>query len=349
MKFLYGEDILRTIRQLTRSSKPLKIAVAYWGEDGIEETGLKDRVQKDAANIEIICDLTSGACNPIPIEALRDSSVVVKSCDGMHAKVWISGNNVVVGSANVSTNGLGFDSVESKKHNIEAAVHISDRDFARTATKWFKDIYQGNNSNVVTDEQIAFARERWTYRQKSPDRNRIKGNSILDESEQYLNGRTFQNVRIMAWRPSEKDVYKTTQKFFEKESLQFYRHNHVEDGSKLDFYSHEPGHTFKFSAGDIFLDFTVKPHGKKFSFNGIFRILSSQFHKEHQGSREKILIYHIEDNCKGHIISGSDSEKIAAVLEEEVKQGGLNEDDYGVFYDGNIADFMNFMKVNETR
>ena len=75
-------------------------AVAYWGKDATKRTGLAEHPNR--AEVRVICDLLSGACNPNEIEELTRIGVQVKTLDRLHAKVWISGHDVIVGSANAS-------------------------------------------------------------------------------------------------------------------------------------------------------------------------------------------------------------------------------------------------------
>ena len=78
-------------------------------------------------NVRIICDLLSGACNPVEIEKLKGlDGVRVRTRDRLHAKVWIGGNDVIVGSANASHNGLPGDDEDAANASIEAAVESHD-------------------------------------------------------------------------------------------------------------------------------------------------------------------------------------------------------------------------------
>jgi hypothetical protein len=86
--------------------------------------------------VHILCDLTSLACNPYELEKLLRPGFKLKSKDGLHAKVYITANGVITGSANASTNGLGVEGDENDL-NLEAAIACSDKIVVSDANKWF--------------------------------------------------------------------------------------------------------------------------------------------------------------------------------------------------------------------
>ena len=103
MRFLSGTEIQREVSDLVNRDGDTSIAVAYWGHDAVDRTGI---AQKKNGNLRILCDLLSGFCNPFPIEVLRMGEIPVRTLNLLHAKVWINGSNVILGSANASVYGL---------------------------------------------------------------------------------------------------------------------------------------------------------------------------------------------------------------------------------------------------
>ena len=212
MKFLHSnntanseERIVDRVRSLCLQwEKPLQIAVSYWGEHALVTTRLRERIEeKSSEPIQVLCDLLSGSCNPEPIEVLTGKPteiVQVKTLSGLHAKVWICADHVIIGSANVSANGLGFDDKESTEGNVEAAVEVCDLPFASRVQNWFNE--QWERADPVDDEKIKQAKERWNKRRDSKDINKLKvfsnelksrnsvvfkvpGTQITDKSERY--------------------------------------------------------------------------------------------------------------------------------------------------------------------
>ena len=215
MKFLHSSSsknadkrIVKRVRSLcVKKEFRLQIAVSYWGKGALTTTRLQERIeQKNSKPIQVLCDLLSGACNPEPIEELTElakkskNKVQVKTLSGLHAKVWISGSQVIVGSANVSANGLGFDDRVSQEGNIEAGVELSRQDFAEEVKNWFNE--QWERAEPVDASRIQLAKERWNRRrnsdfmnevrefgnkQKSPNsvRPQVPGKEISDKFERY--------------------------------------------------------------------------------------------------------------------------------------------------------------------
>ena len=163
VEFLSGDRILETIQELCKQEQSLlQIAVSYWGQGALSDTGILDRVNKDANSIKVICDLDSPGCNPEPIQQLVTAGASVKTQNRFHAKVWICGDNVIVGSANVSFYGLGFYTTEERQRNVEAAVLIRSSEVAKDAQIWFQA--QWNNSDNVDANIVKFALDSWQER-----------------------------------------------------------------------------------------------------------------------------------------------------------------------------------------
>ena len=122
MRFLAGVDIQTQVRTITSRTGEVMAAVAYWGSGAAERTGLTEHDRP--ASVRAICDLLSGACNPDEIETLMQLGLSVRTLDRLHAKVWIGGDDVIVGSANASRNGLPGE--DEQGANLEAAVLSQD-------------------------------------------------------------------------------------------------------------------------------------------------------------------------------------------------------------------------------
>lgn len=169
MKFLHGGEILDAIREMmedrTLSQGPLDIAVAYWGKGALEITGLLARHNRKSGEVRIVCDLMSGACNPRPIKEMLDLGFDVRKFDGMHAKVWLCRERSIVGSANVSINGLGFENDEDitkSAHNREAALQSNSISVARAVKTWFDGLW--NDSCSISQQDICLAIEKFDNR-----------------------------------------------------------------------------------------------------------------------------------------------------------------------------------------
>ena len=158
MRFLTDGNIFQAVRRLVNGDEELLAAVAFWGRGAGNQTGISGR----AAPTRILCDLLSGACNPAEIEHLLENGVEVKYRPHLHAKVWVNGNEVVVGSANASTNGLGF---EASASNIEAAIYLRDKKMAGNVRKWFEG--EWDLAEEIDEVLLRTAEAMWNQRQNT--------------------------------------------------------------------------------------------------------------------------------------------------------------------------------------
>lgn len=110
----------------------LDLAVAFWGDGAIAQLGLKN-----GRKARILLELKSGSTNPKVVqELLGMKSVQVKQRDLLHAKVYLGQDEMVIGSANASANGLGAEGKEAT-HWSELSVRIACPDAIAQAANWF--------------------------------------------------------------------------------------------------------------------------------------------------------------------------------------------------------------------
>ena len=126
IQFLSSDNTLKAVRKLVASNDDVFVAVAFWGRDSAKESGL---LGKRKGNIFVLCDLLSGFCNADELERLsKECGAEIRYREGLHSKVWMNGNSIIVGSSNISISGLGFDKGESNRRNIEANLQNKNSD-----------------------------------------------------------------------------------------------------------------------------------------------------------------------------------------------------------------------------
>src|SRR3546814_14672636 len=105
LKLLKEDEVARNMRTMLKANgeRPI-LAVAFWGHGAVDSLGLNV-----ADNARMICNLESGATNPVEVEKLMRSAKV-KSHPRLHAKLYAAGDWVIVGSSNASSNGLALES-----------------------------------------------------------------------------------------------------------------------------------------------------------------------------------------------------------------------------------------------
>lgn len=136
---------------MTSQGQDLTFAVAYWGEGAAEKLGLLDCEKK----IRIALNVEHGGTNPFELDTLRSNpSIEVRVHPQLHAKIFASKENAIVGSANASKNGLHWD----ETGHVEAAVLVEGA-AAQAAKELASEIFE--DSRPVTDKDIKMCRERF--------------------------------------------------------------------------------------------------------------------------------------------------------------------------------------------
>ncbi len=121
---LHGHDYLECIRNRLAGSNNNRLAVAFWGRGAMKALGI-ECPKSPQRNYQIICNLTTGGTNPAEIELLRGKGYDVRHSPRLHAKVFRFADSAVIGSANASANGLGFECNEMNNWS-ELGVLITD-------------------------------------------------------------------------------------------------------------------------------------------------------------------------------------------------------------------------------
>lgn len=146
MKFINNKNYHKEIENLFSKEENLDIAVAFFGKDAI-------KLFNDAKNkkIRVVCNLESGACNPFLIEnILKISNVHVKTNHRLHAKTLIVNDTVIIGSANISSNGLSLEGNESSGW-IETGVLTSSINIVSESKIWFDHVWNDSLKVVHND------------------------------------------------------------------------------------------------------------------------------------------------------------------------------------------------------
>ncbi|TKD31044.1 phospholipase D family protein [Azotobacter chroococcum] len=187
--FLSSENYLDQLKQLIACSQHLSIAVAFWGK-GAEQL-LKNWQGK---SLRIICNLESGATNPHviqAIQALEDQEwfeVEIRTLGDLHAKVMLGDTGAIIGSANFSANGLGYEGQECSGW-VEAGFRLGDPSTLKTTGDWFEQQWQRAGQSV-SEEQLAQAMDNWSKRRDGRP-IAAAGESLLQVSSTELMDRSI--------------------------------------------------------------------------------------------------------------------------------------------------------------
>ncbi|RWN11445.1 MAG: hypothetical protein EOR94_27485 [Mesorhizobium sp.] len=158
MDFIFGAKLQAAIGSILKEEDFI-CAVAFWGNGASSRLGKRSPQGKLP---RIICNLTSGGTNPYEVEKLIGNDLgaygQVKQSNTLHAKVFLASDRAVVGSANVSTNGLGIEGGTPAKW-IEAGVLVTDKGQLGQISAWLETEWEG--AAIIDRNDLLRAREAW--------------------------------------------------------------------------------------------------------------------------------------------------------------------------------------------
>lgn len=164
--FFSREPLWTELKTLVHESQErLWMAVAYWGK-GAES---KLRLKQAPESFRLICDLRSGSCNPETIKSIwKKRPDSVKYLDGLHAKVYLGDSTAIVGSANASAAGTGWEGDEAD-YLTEAAVKIEDVQTVNVIVEWMNDLW--SKAEPLDDKVLKVAIQTWNKRRRGRPTN----------------------------------------------------------------------------------------------------------------------------------------------------------------------------------
>lgn len=249
--FISGDENGLEIKKIL-SCDNIRCAVAFWGMD------IANEIIKLSSNIKIICNIRSGACNPSAIEKLIKNGTQVKTNDDLHAKVYISDDLVIVGSANASGNGLGYEDSEISGW-IEASIISSNQEVNEKASSWFENLW--DCSSLVNEAMLEDAKQLWSRKRASRlSRNKNKLTKISQIFASDLSEFKDTDQYIAIWKEHLSYAAETELKKFKDES-----HN-----NNLTCYEDWDG-LLKRPEGLVICDFYSGP--RKVKFNGVYKAI----------------------------------------------------------------------------
>jgi HKD family nuclease len=187
-----GKGYREAISDLLQSADSADIAVAFWGAGG--ESIFKGW---SGSSARIVCTLMSGATNPAVIEQLRKNSKLkaeIRQCDDLHAKLVLTERELIVGSANISANGLGLEESEVSGWQ-ELGIRSSDRASIEAAGHWFKAIWE--SSRAITNDDLSTAKEVWAKRRGIRPFVKKRELSLLFQPAEIFKDRP---IYVVVWR-----------------------------------------------------------------------------------------------------------------------------------------------------
>lgn len=178
---VHGERYFEALRQTLTEANQASVAVAFWGA-GAERLFAGWR----GGPLRIICNLAQGGTNPAAIAQLQQlPGAEVRQLPDLHAKLIVTDRQLVVGSANVSANGLGLEQGEVAGWR-EAGIVSRDAEHLRSARDWFAS--QWDQAGPVTADDLRVAAAAWAQRRHGRPL-RQPGTSFMAQSADELRDR----------------------------------------------------------------------------------------------------------------------------------------------------------------
>ncbi|MEJ0094400.1 MAG: hypothetical protein WDN46_13450 [Methylocella sp.] len=118
-----------------------------------------------------------------------DSGVNVSQCDGLHSKVYLFDNDLIIGSSNASSNGLSMEGSKIKGW-YEANVHTNDAEMLKRLSRWFEKL----PCYKITEADLVLAKEAWSHRRYNGHLNIPENGSLLAALK--VDPSSFKNVRL---------------------------------------------------------------------------------------------------------------------------------------------------------
>ena len=172
MSFIADVENSKLIDGFLKDELALNIAVAFLGKDAWKY------FENSKNSISIICNLESGATNPCVVQKLMDKkNIEIKTNPQLHTKVYIGEDKLIVGSSNLSANGLSYEDDEIRGW-IEASLTSCDKKEIDQANIWYRKIWEASKNIQPSD--IKKYKEIWKNRRNNRPMIQQQNKSLID-------------------------------------------------------------------------------------------------------------------------------------------------------------------------
>lgn len=218
---IHDNQYLETLRNLLNEADEVSMAVAFWGAGS--ESIFEDWNGK---SLRIICNLALGGTNPTVIgELMKRKNTEVLQLNDLHAKLVLTEKAMIVGSANISSNGLGLEDGEAAGFR-ELGIVSKDAKQLQAACTWFEELWE-KEARKINKSDLDAARKVWKRRRGARPSEEVLGSrNLLDQPSSVLkDSEIYFVIYRNAWSPE-------TQEKVRKKQAENSRKNH----EKLDAY-----------------------------------------------------------------------------------------------------------------
>ncbi|WCT76312.1 phospholipase D family protein [Novosphingobium humi] len=196
MEFLDEHGALEQLRNMLALTQSATLAVAFWGDGAIERLAL----DRPGLALKIICNLESGACNPFELRKLRALAGPgnVLSDPRLHGKVYRTDSGAIVGSSNVSTNGLAVEG-SGLRGWAEANLFTAEESVLSDLDCWIDARENAPDTHVVTEEDLLAAEALWKERSKLAPPSVLDRHDLFDAFKTSPDHAAWDYVKVFVW------------------------------------------------------------------------------------------------------------------------------------------------------
>ncbi len=151
VEILRETKVAAAFRQAAKNGAAAVVAAPFWGKGAVAALGLTK-----GQPIRIVCNLDQPGCNPLVIAEIRRLGIKVRTHPRLHAKIYATPTLAIVGSSNVSSNGMTLEG-KAAQGWIEANVADTDPAFVAAVQALFKEIWSSPETRPVTAADIKAA------------------------------------------------------------------------------------------------------------------------------------------------------------------------------------------------
>lgn len=192
MFFLTETSALATIARVIAKAPRVRLAVAFWGLGAIDRLGL----DRKGLEIEVLCNLDSGACNPAEISRLIGLKAKVRSNPRLHGKVYWTPDAVIIGSSNASSNGLVVEGADSAGWS-EANILSFDVTMIQASGEWIKQQWDAGYN--IEQKHLSAASALWASRKRAAPPGARLEQSLLNAFNAAPDHVAWKQVKVAVW------------------------------------------------------------------------------------------------------------------------------------------------------
>lgn len=310
-----SSDYVDAVEKILAKQGEVSMAVAFWGQ------GAESLLEGRHGKTRIICNLNSGGTNPEVIKLLRKMpNIELRQHDRLHAKVVLGADDALIGSANLSSNGLNLEGEELRGWEEMGVLTQNPRDLL-AGHAWFDALW--SKSLDVEDSHIEEATGKWKSR---------RANRISTSREEKVKGFDLQKLAKQDIQDRDVIVVVYRSKHFTDDAEEAYGVWREDQSNNVPQSSRTPPMYENFRKLPWDCEIIDVYYGKRsVSCCGVYKRALDISFKYKNGEDGEIEIVRKSSKVLGYKFQKTDANNFAALLKphiEEIWNSSTSKDDY---------------------